>query len=80
MTELIQYKQVRVKCMLRDANLYDGWGVSQRPPEVGETGTLIDVLHAPELRDHYVVEKTDPATGSTIWLAEFEKEELESVD
>jgi hypothetical protein len=65
--------------MLRDTSQYDGWGVSKRPPEVGETGTLIDVLHAPGLPDHYVVEKTDSATGLTIWLADFEKEELEAV-
>ncbi len=78
MSDLIQYEKVRVRALLRDSSEYDGWRLNKRPPRVGEVGTLIDILHADGLPDHYVVEKSD-ATGAAIWLSEFLREELEQV-
>jgi hypothetical protein len=72
----VQYQQVQVKQLLHDPKEYDAWGLNKRIPEPGDTGTLIDVLHAQDLPDHYVVEKTS-LEGGTIWLCEFLEEELE---
>lgn len=72
----VQYQQVRVKQLLRNPKEYDAWGLNKRSPEPGDVGTLIDVLHAEDFPDHYVVEKTN-LEGITIWLSEFLEEELE---
>jgi hypothetical protein len=47
----------------------------RRHPEVGDTGTILEVYSAPELA--YEVECSDPADGSTIWLAAMYPDELE---
>jgi hypothetical protein len=75
---LEQYGLVRIRQLLRPAAEYDGWGVNQRPPRVGDSGTLLNILHAPELPDRYVVESSGP-DGATVWLGDFAAEELESL-
>lgn len=37
----------------------------------------MDILHAPDLPDKFVVEMTDPSDGTVIWLSAFYREELE---
>ena len=78
MNDLRLYHRVRVRQLLRDADSYDGWRVNRRPPRVDDIGTLIDLLHAPGLPDHYIVESSD-SDGVTIWLGDFLAEELEGV-
>ena len=78
MNNLRLYDLVRVRQLLQDADSYDGWHVNRRPPQVGDIGTFIDLLHAPGLPDHYIVESSD-SDGVTIWLGEFLAEELEPV-
>lgn len=72
----VNYQQVRVMKLLRDPKDYNGWNLNKRLPSPGDIGTLIDVLHATGLPDHYVVEKTG-SDGDTIWLSEFTEDELE---
>ncbi len=67
---------VRVRRLLRDPQSYDGWRVNQRAPQVGDLGTVLDVLSAPNLPDTYVVENCLP-DGSCIWLADFADDEIE---
>ncbi len=71
-----QYELVRVRQLLRTPESYDGWRVNQRPPQVGDVGTLLDILHAPGIPDSYVVESSD-ADGVTVWLGDFAEDELE---
>ena len=73
---LQQYELVRIRQLLQPAADYDGWHVNQRPPQVSDVGTLLDILHAPGLPDRYVVESCD-ADGVTAWLGDFAAEELE---
>jgi hypothetical protein len=70
---------VRIKRLLLAATEYNSWGVNQRPPEIGDSGTLIDVLHVAGVEDRYVVECSGP-DGIDIWLADFVAEELEIVE
>jgi len=72
------YDAVRVVKLLRPLPEYDGWGVNKRAPKVGDIGTYIDLLQAPNLPDHFVVESVE-SDGSPIWLSEFLFEEIEGV-
>jgi hypothetical protein len=76
METLVEYQLVRVVKLLRDPEGYDGWKINQRPPAVGDVGTLLDVLRAPGLRDRYVVECCEP-DGTTVWLDDFDAVELQ---
>jgi hypothetical protein len=78
MERMKQYRLVRVRQLLQPAGEYDGWRVNQRPPQVGDVGTLLDILNAPGLPDRYVVESSG-ADGITVWLGDFAAEELEAV-
>ena len=74
------YGLVRV-VKLRDApETYDGWSVNKRPPVVGDVGSLVDVLRAPNSPSRYVVECASPTgDGSSEWLSDFAEDELEAV-
>ena len=75
---LPEYAEVRIVRLLRPIEDYDGWGCNQRPPQVGDTGTIVDILHVPALPTRYIVEKS-AADGSDIWLSDFQADELEVV-
>jgi hypothetical protein len=77
MTHFAQNQVVRVARLLHALEQYDGWKQNQRPPRVGDTGTIVDVLGAPGVAMEYVVESLD-ADGATLWLGTFETEELEA--
>jgi hypothetical protein len=61
--------------LLRLSEAYEGWRVNQRPPRVGDRGTVVDILQAPGLPDKYVVEASGP-DGITVWLGDFTADEL----
>lgn len=76
------FATVRVTQLLDppSAPRYDGWKVNERPPRIGDEGTLVDVFATPGHPASYVVESTRPdGSGITRWLAEFVAEELEEV-
>lgn len=76
-TTLEHYKLVRVKQLLQIPFNYDGWRVNKRPPKVGDWGTLVDILQADGCPDRFVVECCE-TNGTTVWLADFNRDELES--
>ena len=78
MLPLRQYDIVRVRKLLHHAEHYNGWGVNQRAPSIGDTGTIVEILSAAGVADAYVVECSD-ADGVTIWLGDFAAEEIESL-
>lgn len=67
---------VRVRYLRNEGSSHDGWRVNQRPPQVGDCGTVLDVLSAPNLPNKYVVESSLP-DASSLWLADFFAEEIE---
>jgi hypothetical protein len=73
------YALVRVRQLLRSPEEYDGWHVNQRPPRIGDLGTIVKILKAPELPLNYVVEASDP-DGATVWLGDFLEDELEAAE
>lgn len=78
MTPLKLYDVVRVVKLVRPMEDYDGWRINQRGPQIGDIGVFIELLHAPDSPDHYVVECT-ASDGSTIWLGELLIDEIEPV-
>jgi hypothetical protein len=65
MSNFAQYAVVRVLEIAWAADTYDGWKLNQRAPQIGDIGTIIDILHAEGHPDHYVVECTD-SLGLTV--------------
>jgi hypothetical protein len=59
MSNFAQYAVVRVLEIAWVADTYDGWKLNQRAPQIGDIGTIVDILHAEGHPDHYVVECTD---------------------
>jgi hypothetical protein len=78
MGELREYRIVRFIKLFRPSNEYNDWSVNQGKPQIGETGTLIDLLCAPNLPDMYVVENAGN-DGIPIWMSEFMAEEIEPI-
>jgi len=76
MSKIVQYDVVRVLEIARAADAYDGWKLNKRTPQVGDIGTVVDILHTEGHPDHYVVDCSDPL-GFTIWLGEFLLHEIE---
>jgi hypothetical protein len=73
------YAVVRVKCLVATDDDYDGWCVNKRPPAVGDVGTLLEILTAPDLPDRYVVDGCT-ADGMTVALGDFPAKELKPVE
>ncbi len=73
------YSQVKVVRLIQAPEDYDGWKLNQRNPEVGDTGTYIELLEAPGIPSKYVVEMADPNSPNSIWLSDFHEEEIQLV-
>jgi 8-oxo-dGTP diphosphatase len=78
MTMLNLYQLVRIVRLNKPPEAYNSWGVNQRPPQVGDTGCLLEILHAPGYPDCYVVEESGP-DSNTNWLCDFTRDEIEPV-
>lgn len=76
--QLKLFTTVCIKQFVSATNDYDNFGFNQRPPQVGDTGAVVDILTAEMRPSKYVVESV-ASNGDTVWLAEFFAEELEVV-
>jgi hypothetical protein len=65
MVTLQQYQRVQVRQLMQPTEAYDGWCVSQRPPRVGDVGTIVDILPKAGRAAQYIVE-CSAADGNTI--------------
>ena len=63
--------------MLHPAEHYDGWRLNKRPPQIGDKGVIVDILHASGHPDRYIVECSGP-DGVAVWLGDFSSEELQA--
>ena len=73
------YDTVRVIRLLTKNRRYDGTIGVRRAPKVGDVGVLVHEYDGKDPRAPVAVESVDP-DGSTIWLADFDPDELELVD
>ena len=74
--DLRQYSLVKVRHLSKAPDVYDGWGVNRRAPRVGDEGTIVDVLRAPDGSVCCVVECIDRGTGETTWLGDLSPDEI----
>lgn len=76
---LRQHDAVRVVRLFRANRPYDGAVGVRRPPRVGDLATIVREYDPEDLRAPLAVEQVD-GDGHTVWLADFERDELELVD
>lgn len=79
MNQLQHHHLARIVQLRHALEEYDGWRLNHRPPHVGEVGIIVDILEAPGLRKKYVLE-CSASDGTTIWLGDFDAEEIDAVD
>ncbi len=79
MRVLKEYDNVRIVRLLTENRHYDGTDGVRRAPEVGDVAIIVHEYDPEDPRGLVAVEKVDP-DGNTIWLADFDREELEYVD
>lgn len=78
MTILREYDVVRVAKLLTSERKFDGTDGVKRAPEVGDTATIVHLYESDSPAGAVVAESVD-AHGNTIWLADFQPDELELV-
>ena len=79
MRALKEYDNVRIVRLLKENRHYDGTDGVRRAPAVGDVGIIVHEYDPEDPRGPLAVEKADP-DGNTLWLADFDRDELESVD
>jgi hypothetical protein len=79
MRALREYDSVRVVRLLTPHRHYDGTDDVRRAPAVGDIAIIVHEYDPDDPRAPVAVEKVDP-DGNTIWLADFERDELELVE
>lgn len=79
MGQLKQYCLARIVQLLHPPEMYDGWRINRRLPQVGDVGTIVEILQVPGLPNKYILESS-ASDGTTIWLGDFDAEEIEPAD
>jgi len=67
---------IRIVRLLRDNREYSGTPEITRSPRIGDVGTIVHVYDPRDPQAPYRVECVS-AEGHTIWLADFDPEEME---
>ena len=44
-----EYDVVKIVHLFHSDNHYDGWQINKRPPQIGDTGTIVDIQNMPGL-------------------------------
>lgn len=78
MAYLREYDIVRVVKLIQDERSFDGSESVRRPPKVGDVGAICHEYNTEDKTAAVAVEMVD-SNGLTIWLADFERAELELV-
>jgi hypothetical protein len=78
MTEIRKYDRVRVINLKITDRPYVGTAGFMRPPRIGDIGTVVRGYEPEDLTAPLIVENKDE-NGATLWLADFERDELEVV-
>ena len=75
---LKEYDPVKLVALLKSARHFDGTEGVARAPRIGDTGIIV-AISAQGDAETYVVESVD-SDGNTLWLADFQREELDQAD
>ena len=76
-TEIMKkHDPVKIIRLLVPARPYEGTDGAKRAPQVGDTGTIVQMYAVAGKAVGYVVENID-SEGHTVWLADFLPEEIQ---
>jgi hypothetical protein len=79
-----EYSAVRIRQLLRPPETYNAYKTNSRPPQLGDAGTVVDVMGSPGVPDTYgyIVECREciEPGGAPLWRGEFSAEELEPIE
>lgn len=78
MATLREYDIVRVVQLLTTSREFDGTEGVKHAPRIGDTATIVH-QYEPENPAAVVVAESVDGNGNTIWLADFQPDELELV-
>jgi hypothetical protein len=78
MNKLREYDTVRIVKLLTNDRKFDGTDMVKRAPRVGDIATIVHKYEPSNLNGRFIVEKVND-DGYTVWLADFEKDELEFI-
>jgi hypothetical protein len=78
MDHLREYDVVRVVRLVTPRRSFGGTEGVRRPPKVGDVATICHEGHPRDPEAQVAVEMVDE-TGVTVWLADFDRSELELV-
>lgn len=78
MSQIQEYDLVRVVVLKRADRFFQGSEGVQRPPQVGDIATVCHEYH-PGTSDSPVAAEMVTSDGRTVWLADFDRDELELV-
>ena len=78
MAHLREYDVVRVIKLAQAVRPFDGTERVRRPPKVGDVATICDEYNPEDPAAMVVVEMVDD-DGFTVWVADFERTELDLV-
>ena len=78
MRPLREYDKVRIVKLLRSDRPFEGTEGVMRPPAIGDTATVVHEYQPDKPSAVVAVEKVS-SDGYTIWLADFEREELQLI-
>lgn len=78
MSSLREYDVVRVVQLLSTNREFDGTEGVKRAPRIGDTATIVH-QYEPENPTAAVVAESVDGNGNTIWVADFQPDELERV-
>ena len=78
MVHLREYDVVRVIKLVHPVRPFDGTECVRRPPKVGDVATICQEYNPEDPTAKVVVEMVDD-DGFTVWVADFERTELDFV-
>ena len=78
MNTLKEYDIVRIVKLLTNDRKFDGTNKVKRAPRVGDIATIVHEYEPSNPNGRFIVEKVND-DGHTVWLADFEKDELEFI-
>lgn len=78
MQQIRMYDRVKVVKLLERDRYHSGSQGATRPPQVGDTGTVVDIERRHDGSVLYYVELVDKS-GATVWLATFHIGEISPI-
>ena len=78
MTPRVLYEMIRIIKISKSEDDYDGFGINTRKPQIGDVGTIVEIIKTNNNGNVYIVESTS-VDGKPIFLSLFNEDEIDSM-